>query len=87
MGASVQSILVLLSRDFLFLVALSILIAVPVISWAMNNWLQSFAYRIGIGWWIYLVAGAFAILIAMATVGFHAVKASLANPVNSLRSE
>ena len=87
LGASVQSILLLLSVDFLYLVLVATLIAVPVIWWAMNSWLESFAYRTNISWWIYLSAGAFAILIAMATVAIQSFRASAANPVKSLRTE
>ncbi len=87
LGASICSLLFTLSRDFIVLVVVAFVIAVPVIAMAMNSWLQSFAYRISIIWWIYAVAGALAILIALITVGFQAFRAATANPVTSLRSE
>ncbi|MES2426811.1 MAG: ABC transporter permease [Bacteroidota bacterium] len=87
LGASIASINKLLSVDFLKLVVLSIVIASPVAWWAMNNWLQSFAYRINISWWMFAFAGMTAILTAAVTVSYHALKAALANPVKSLRSE
>ena len=87
LGASIGSINSLLSADFLKLVILSIVIASPVAWWAMHNWLQGFAYRINISWWMFAFAGMTAILTAVATVSYHALKAALANPVKSLRSE
>ena len=87
LGASVSGITLLMSREFILLVALAILIASPLAWWAMNTWLQDFAYRITISWWIFAVAGAGAIVIALLTVASQAVKAALANPVKSLRSE
>jgi putative ABC transport system permease protein len=87
LGASVQNLLFILSRDFLLLVVFAFVIAVPITWWAMNSWLQEFAYRIHIGWWIFAVAGALALSIALLTVGFQALKATLANPVKSLRTE
>ena len=87
LGASINSLLFTLSRDFILLVFIAFVIAVPVIALAMNSWLQAFAYRINIIWWIYAVAGALAILIAMITVGIQAFRAAVANPVKSLRSE
>lgn len=87
LGASVSGIVKLLSKDFLKLVVLSILISIPIAWLAMNNWLQSYAYRIEINWWIFIIAGILAILIALATVSFQAVKAALANPVKSLKTE
>ncbi|MDB5159017.1 MAG: macB 19, partial [Mucilaginibacter sp.] len=87
LGASIISINKLLSADFLKLVVLSIVIASPVAWWAMHNWLQSFAYRINISWWMFAFAGIIAILTAVVTVSYHALKAALANPVKSLRSE
>lgn len=86
-GATAGSIVVLLSKDFIRLVLLAIVIAVPIAWYAMDRWLQNFAYRVHIGWWIFVLAGALAVLIALATVSFQAVKAALANPVKSLRSE
>jgi putative ABC transport system permease protein len=77
----------LLSRDFLLLVGLAMLIAFPLAWWAMHRWLQDFAYRISIGWEVFALAALLATGIAVLTVSFQAVKAALANPVNSLRSE
>ena len=87
LGAGITSITTLLSKDFMKLVMLSIIIASPIAWWAMNKWLQDFAYRINISWWIFLVAGVVAMLIALLTVSFQAIKAAIANPVKSLRTE
>ena len=87
LGASVTSIVNLLSRDFLKLVCLAIVIASPIAWWSMNQWLEDFAYRIKIEWWIFLLSGLFAVAIALLTVSFQSIKAALTNPVKSLRSE
>jgi len=87
LGSTVSQIVVLLSKDFIKLVLLASVLAFPVAWWAMHNWLQSFAYRIDISWWIFALATLIALVIALATVSFQAVKAALANPVKSLRSE
>jgi putative ABC transport system permease protein len=87
LGASVASILVLLSKDFLKLVLIAILIASPVAWYAMNQWLQGFAYKIDLAWWMFALAGLLAVLIAILTVSFQSLKAALINPVKSLRSE
>lgn len=87
MGASVQGIVRLLSADFLKLVGLAFVIAAPFGWWVMNKWLQDFAYRVSISWWVFLLAGASAMLIALLTVSFQAVKAALMNPLKSLRME
>jgi len=87
LGASIHSLTALLSREFLQLVVLSCLIAFPLAWWAMNGWLASYAYRTGIHWWVFAVAGLGALLIALLTVSFQALKAALANPVKTLRSE
>jgi putative ABC transport system permease protein len=87
LGARITGILGLLSRDFTRLILIAALIAFPIAWWAMNQWLRSFAYRVGINWWIFLVAGAAAFLIALATVSFQTIRAATANPVKSLRSE
>ncbi|HXS58604.1 MAG TPA: FtsX-like permease family protein, partial [Hanamia sp.] len=87
LGASVSQLMQMLSRDFLKLVLIACIIAFPLSWWAMNKWLQSFAYRINISWWIFLIAGVAAIMIALITISFQAIKASLADPVESLRSE
>jgi len=87
MGASVQHVLFLLSKDFLLLVVVAFALAIPV-TWAvMHNWLQDFAYRINIKWWVFGIAGLMAVLIAVITISFQAVKAAIANPVKSLRTE
>ncbi len=87
LGASLSSITSLLSVDFLKLVLLAILIGSPIAWWAMHNWLQSFAYRINIQWWMFASAGLLAIIIAIVTISYHALKAAIVNPVKSLRSE
>lgn len=87
LGASVTNIATMLSRDFLKLVLIAIVIAVPATWFIMNNWLQDFAYRIAIGWWVFAAAGSIALLIALTTVSFQAIKAAIANPVKSLRTE
>lgn len=87
LGASVNGIVQLLSKDFLKLVLIAFIIAAPLAWWFMHKWLQDFAYRISIGWWIFLVAGLIAMLIAVFTVSFQAIRAAIANPVNSLRTE
>jgi len=87
LGASVTGIIRLLSKDFLRLVVISAVISFPLAWWAMHTWLQDFAYRITIGWEIFAVAAVISVGIALLTVSFQAVKAALANPVKSLRSE
>jgi len=87
LGASVSQVSKMLSKEFLKLVLIASLIAFPVAWWAMNKWLQSFAYRVHISWWIFFVAGLTALLIALLTVSFQAIKAAIANPVKSLRTE
>lgn len=87
LGASVQSIVALLSKEFIRLVLIAFVIASPIAWWIMNKWLQNFAYKIHISWWIFLVAGVVAVLLALITVSFQAIKAAIANPVGSLRSE
>ncbi|MBO9727356.1 MAG: ABC transporter permease [Chitinophaga sp.] len=87
MGASVTDIVNLLSRDFLKLVLISFLIATPVAWYCMHKWLEVFAYRISIGWWVFLVAGIIALLIAISTISYQAIKAALADPVKSMRAE
>ena len=87
LGADVSTIVALLSKDFLKLVAIAAVVAFPVAWYFMNKWLQDFAYRIDVGWWIFIVAGVIALLIALVTVSFQAIKAAIANPVKSLRSE
>jgi putative ABC transport system permease protein len=87
LGASVTNVTQMLSKEFLKLVLIASLIAFPVAWYGMNKWLQSFAYRINISWWIFVVAGFAALFIALVTVSFQAIKAALANPVKSLRTE
>jgi putative ABC transport system permease protein len=87
LGASVGSIVSMLSKDFLKLVLIAALVAFPIAWWAMHNWLQDFAYHINISWWIFVVAGGVAVLIALITISFQAVKAAIRNPVKSLRTE
>jgi putative ABC transport system permease protein len=87
LGASVVNITNLLSKDFVKLVLIAIVIASPLSWWFMNKWLQDFAYRIQISWWMFAVAGMIAIFIALLTVSFQAIKAAIANPVKSLRTE
>ncbi len=87
LGASVSGIVAMLSKDFAKLVLISSVIAFPIAWWAMHKWLESFAYRTNISWWIFIVAGLAAILIALITVSFQAIKAAIANPVKSLRTE
>jgi putative ABC transport system permease protein len=87
LGASVTGIVKLLSKDFLLLIGAAIIIATPIAWYIMKNWLQDFAYRINISWWMFLLSGCIAILIALITVSFQAIKAAVANPVESLRSE
>jgi putative ABC transport system permease protein len=86
-GASASNIINILSADFLKLVGISILIASPVGWFAMNKWLEAFAYRINISWIVFLVAGVVAISIALTTISFQSIKAAIANPVKSLRTE
>ena len=86
-GASVSSVAVMLSKDFLKLVIIAVLIAFPLAWWAMHGWLQSFAYRVDIGAGIFLAAGGSIILITICTISFQAIKAAVANPVRALRSE
>jgi putative ABC transport system permease protein len=87
LGAGVTNLVLLLSGDFLKLVGIAFVIATPVAWWAMNQWLEDFAYRISIGWWVFATAGLAALLIALITVSYQAVKAALTNPVKSLRTE
>ncbi len=87
LGASVPDIVVLLSKDFAGLVVIAILIAMPIAWYFLNKWLQDFAYRINISWWVFVLAGASALLIAVLAVSFQAIKAAVSNPVKSLRTE
>ena len=87
LGASVTSITALLSKDFLKLVIISFIIASPVAWWMMHSWLKSYAYRVNISWWVFVITGLLSIMIALLTISFQAIKAAIANPVKSLRTE
>jgi hypothetical protein len=87
MGASVVNLWGMLSKDFVYLVAISLLLAMPTAWYFMNNWLQKYNYRSDMAWWIFASAGFGALLITLLTVSYQSIKAALANPVNSLRSE
>ncbi len=87
LGATVGNITGMLSKDFIKLVLFAAIIAFPVAWWAMNKWLQDFAYRVDIGWWVFAVAGIVVLLVALLTVSSQAIKAGLVNPVKSLRTE
>lgn len=86
LGASVSNVTMLLTKEFIWLVGLGVLLAAPISWWAMNQWLQHFAYKISISGWVFVWAGLFAVLIAVATISFQSVKAALMNPVKSLRA-
>lgn len=87
LGASVTGITTLLSKDFVKLVFISFLLAAPLAWYGMNKWLESFTYRIGIEWWVFVLAGVLSIMIALLTVSYQSIKAAIANPVKSLRTE
>ena len=87
LGASVTNITTLISKDFLKLVLLAILIASPLAYYFMGKWLEDFAYKIEIQWWVFALAGGFSLIITLITVGFQSIKSALANPVKSLRAE
>ena len=87
LGASISNVVFILSKDFLILVVVSMVIACPVAYYFMNMWLQDFAYRIDVSWWTFVLSGGIALLIALLTVGFQAIKAAIANPAKSLRYE
>jgi putative ABC transport system permease protein len=87
LGAKVAGIVAMLSKDFAKLVLIAALIGFPVAWWAMNRWLESFAFRIQVSWWVFVIAGLLTITVALLTVTLQAVKAAIANPVKSLRSE
>jgi len=87
LGASVTQITTLLSKDFLMLVGLAVLIGLPIAWWAVQRWLENFAFNIGVQWWMFALPVVIALLIALLTVSFHAVKAGLRNPVEALRYE
>jgi ABC-type antimicrobial peptide transport system permease subunit len=86
-GASVGNVVVMLSKDFLRLVIIASLVAFPIVSWIMNNWLNSFAYRVQMGTGVFFIAGSSIVLITLVTLSFQSINAALANPVRSLRTE
>ena len=86
-GASVTGITTLLVKEFIQPVFIATLIAIPIVWYGMNKWLEDFAYRINISWWVFIVAGVLTLLVAILTVGIQAIKAAIANPVRSLRTE
>ena len=87
LGANVSNIVAMISKDFLKLVLVASIIAFPVAWWTMSKWLQDFAYRVNISWWVFALAGVLAVFIALITISFQSIKAALANPVKSLRTE
>ncbi|MBA3673890.1 MAG: ABC transporter permease [Chitinophagaceae bacterium] len=87
LGATMGNIITMLSKDFLKLVIIAAIIAFPIAWYAMNTWLQDFAYRTNISWWVFLIAGLLSAIIALGTISFQAIKAAISNPVKSLRTE
>jgi putative ABC transport system permease protein len=87
MGASVRQIVVMMSAEFVQLVAIAFVIAVPVAYYGMNKWLEGFAYKISMGWSVFAMAGLVAILIALLTISYESIRSALRNPVDGLRSE
>jgi putative ABC transport system permease protein len=87
LGASVKDIAATLSSGFVVIIAIAIIIATPLTYWIMNRWLQDFAYRINISWWLFAAAGGIAFIIALATTSFQTIKAAVVNPIDSLRTE
>jgi putative ABC transport system permease protein len=87
LGANVASIFTLLSKEFIQLVIIAFVIATPIAWVLINNWLRGYAYKIQISWWVFAVAGIASVVIALVTVSFQAIKAAVANPVKSLRTE
>ena len=87
LGASVTGVVRLLSADFLKLVGIAFLISCPIAWFAMHRWLQDFAYRTSLTWWVFAGSGVVAVVIAFATIGYQAIRAAMASPVKSLRSD
>ena len=87
LGASVTQIVTELSKDFLKLVLVAAIIAFPIAWWSMNKWLINFAFHVNMAWWIFVMAGVIAWVIAFATIGFQSIKAAMVNPAKSLRAE
>ncbi|HEY4967465.1 MAG TPA: FtsX-like permease family protein, partial [Puia sp.] len=87
LGASIGSIVYLFTKEFILLISIAFLVAAPLAWYFMHQWLLDYAFRIDIGWWIFVVGGLTSILVALATVSYRAIRAAVVNPVNSLRSE
>jgi ABC-type antimicrobial peptide transport system permease subunit len=87
LGATISNIVYLFSKEFIILIAIAFAIAAPIAWYYMHQWLQDYAYRINISWWIFVAGGVASILIALVTISFQAIKAAIANPVKSLRRE
>jgi ABC-type antimicrobial peptide transport system permease subunit len=87
LGASVGNIVYLFSKEFILLIGIAFGIAAPIAWYFMNKWLQDYAFRIDISWWIFVVGGLISIVVALATVSYRAIRAAVVNPVDSLRSE
>jgi len=87
LGASVSNIVSLLSKDFVLLVLISFMVAAPVAWWSMSKWLENFAYRTTMNWWVFGMSGLSLVVIALITLSIQTIKAAMANPVDSLRSE
>jgi putative ABC transport system permease protein len=87
LGASINSVVKLLTKDFVKLVGIAFIIATPVAYFLMQRWLEDFTYRIDIQWWVFVIAGCFALIITLLTVGLQSLKSAVANPVKSLRTE
>jgi putative ABC transport system permease protein len=87
LGATAANIVYLFSKEFIILIAIAFVIATPIAWYYMHQWLQDYSYRIDISWWIFLIGGVASIIIALATVSFQAIKAAIANPVKSLKTE
>ena len=87
LGASVANVVILLSKDFIRLIGIAFIIATPLAWYVMHKWLQDYAVRIGISWWVFVLTGTGAVLIAFISIGSQSIKAAIANPVKSLRSE
>jgi len=87
LGANIVTIVLIMLKDFMKLVLIASLIGFPIAWWAMSKWLQDFAYRTNIAWWIFLLAAIITVFIALFTISFQSIKAAIANPVKSLRTE
>ena len=87
LGANLSSIVIMLSKEYVYLIGIASLLATPVAWYFLHNWLQNYAYRIEIPWWIFIFSGAMALAVALMTVSFQSVRAALMNPVKSLRTE